>query len=93
MHSLVTAHPHRNFGSIVAQYLGVCLLNILGGVEAPEFVNIEWLVFIRCCAKLLPIVLVLLLVPRGSPRDSAFSRARAARANNVAVAGSEDESA
>jgi hypothetical protein len=64
-----------NFGAQTGKYLGVVLLSLLGGVEPPEFVNIEILVVIRALCRLLPILLIPHLVPVGSPRADAFQSA------------------
>ena len=64
-----------NFGAQTGKYLGVVLLAVLGGVEPPEFENIEILVVIRALCRLLPILLIPHLVPLGSPRADAFQSA------------------
>lgn len=59
-----------NFGSVIGGYVGVGLLEVFGGVRAPEFHNIELLVLTRSLTRLLPILLIPYLVPLGRPSDS-----------------------
>lgn len=59
-----------NFGVVMGSYMGNGLLHALGGVEGPEFRNLDALVVIRSFARLLPILLIPFLVPKGSPNDS-----------------------
>ena len=58
-----------NFGGSVGGFLGKGLLDALGGVEAPGFEGIEWLAVITSLTRLLPMMLVPLLIPDGSPAD------------------------
>jgi len=58
-------HLGRNVGS----YLGMGLLAMLGGVEPPEFENIQLLIFLRSCTRMLPLLFVRALVPSGSPKE------------------------
>jgi hypothetical protein len=58
-----------NFGVILGTYMGNGILLGLGGVEGPEFHNLDVLVVIRSFARLLPIVLIPFLVPNGAPSD------------------------
>ena len=60
-----------NFGVQTGKYVGAALLRSIGGVEPPMFANIELLVLIRSCCRALPILLIPLLVPTGSPGDAA----------------------
>ena len=43
----------------------------LGGVNGPEFENLDVLVIIRSLARLLPIALIPFLIPDGAPSDEA----------------------
>jgi hypothetical protein len=63
-----------NLGTACGNYSGVVLLELLGGVEAPEFNNIEALVVIRSLLRALPIAFIPYLVPLGSPRSDAGRR-------------------
>ncbi|KAJ1621741.1 BT1 family-domain-containing protein [Pavlovales sp. CCMP2436] len=58
-----------NFGGKMGSYLGIGLLNALGGVDAPEFANLRLLVVIRSLTRALPLILIPFLVPLGSPSD------------------------
>ena len=58
----------NNFGVQTGSYLGVVLLAALGGVESPQFENIELWAVLRALCSVLPILLVPVLVPPGSPR-------------------------
>eukprot|EP00941_MAST-03F_sp_MAST-3F-sp1_P001344 g1344.t1 len=58
-----------NFGSTMGGYTGVGLLHLLGGVEPPEFRNIETLVIFRSLTRFLPILFIPFLIPEGSPSD------------------------
>ena len=60
-----------NFGSYAGRYVGSSLLLLLGGVKAPDFEGLRTYVILRSIMRLIPICLVPLLVPRGSPRDTA----------------------
>ena len=53
-------------------YLGMALLALLGGVAPPAFVNMQWLILIRALCRLVPVLFIPLLIPKGSPRDDAF---------------------
>mmetsp|Transcript_20028 Transcript_20028/g.29994 ORF Transcript_20028/g.29994 Transcript_20028/m.29994 type:complete len:640 (+) Transcript_20028:70-1989(+) len=64
-----------NFGVTIGDYLGQALLGALGGVEPPEFKNLEVYVVIRSLCRLLPILLVWPLVPKGSPFSDALEMA------------------
>ena len=46
----------------------VVLLAALGGVESPQFENIELWAVLRALCSVLPVLLVPVLVPPGSPR-------------------------
>ena len=61
-----------NFGFAAGGYTGTALLSVLGGVEPPHFRNLRLLVIVRSLARLLPLLFIPLLVPRGSPQDDAF---------------------
>ena len=54
-----------NFGGQVSGYAGIGLLQLLGGVEPPEFRHLERMVVSQALLKLLPIAAVWLLVPPG----------------------------
>ena len=62
-----------NLGNDTGLYMGSGLLRFLGGVAAPDFDRLPDYIFWRSCARVLPIMLVPLLVPRGSPSDTAES--------------------
>jgi hypothetical protein len=59
-----------NFGGKMGSYLGIGLLDALGGVHAPQFENLRLLVVIRSLTRALPLLLIPWLVPSGSPSDS-----------------------
>ena len=61
-----------NFGVRMGGYLGMALLAMLGGVAPPAFVNMQWLILIRALCRLVPVLFIPLLIPKGSPRDDAF---------------------
>ena len=61
-----------NFGVRMGGYLGMALLALLGGVAPPAFVNMQWLILIRALCRLVPVLFIPLLIPKGSPRDDAF---------------------
>ena len=52
-----------NFGFSASEYLGAGLLQLLGGVEAPDFPNLWQYEAVLCCTKALPILLVPVLIP------------------------------
>ena len=54
-------------GSQVGSHVGVGLLRALGGVEAPEYVNLRALVFLCSVARLVPLLFVVPLVPDARP--------------------------
>jgi len=56
-------------GRSFSGYFGMGLLTALGGVEPPLFTNIRLLVVIRSLTRAIPIALIPLLVPPGSPAD------------------------
>jgi folate/biopterin transporter len=56
-----------NFGRTIGGYTGVGLMWMLGGINAPEFNNLPAFIVLRSLARLLPILLIPLLVPDGSP--------------------------
>jgi len=60
-----------NFGSAAGQYVGSALLRFFGGVEAPAFERLGAYVFTRTLIGATPILLVPLLVPRGTPQSTA----------------------
>ena len=60
-----------NFGRSAADYLGSGLLQMLGGVSAPAYDHLTEYVLVACSMKALPLFLIPLLVPHGSPRDTA----------------------
>ena len=60
-----------NFGSNTAEYVGAGLIELYGGVEAPEFDNLTAVITVSCFCKALPIVLVPFLVPKGTPMGTA----------------------
>jgi len=61
-----------NFGATIGQYLGAALLQMLGGVEAPDFQNLWLYVLIRSLCRFAPIFLIKFMVPKGSPNDDAM---------------------
>ena len=58
-----------NFGGTIGGYNGAALLHIFGGVTAPEFKHLPSFIFARTIMYLLPIALVPVFVPKGSPVD------------------------
>ena len=50
----------------------MALLAMLGGVAPPAFVNMQWLILIRALCRLVPVLFIPTLIPKGSPRDDAF---------------------
>ena len=60
-----------NFGTTAGGYLGSSLMQAYGGVEAPEFENLETFVMTACLMQAVPILMVPFLVPRGSPVGTA----------------------
>jgi len=60
-----------NFGSDASEYVGASILELFGGVRAPEFRNLVPYVLMQSVAKALPILLIPLLVPRGTPGGTA----------------------
>merc|ERR1712046_33460 len=58
-----------NFGYTMGTYLGIGLLGVMGGVEAPRFDNLKSFLVLRSLMRLLPILMLPLLVPPGSPSD------------------------
>lgn len=85
-----------NFGSVVGSYFGIVVLHALGGVDPPEFHNLELLVIIRSLTRFLPVFLVWKLVPHGSPSDDALdisTRDRAAPGFEGGVGGAPLEGA
>ena len=65
-----------NFGGQVGAYVGIGLLQALGGVQPPEFVNLQTMLVVQSLSRLLPIGAVLMLVPHGDgPRTKASSAA------------------
>lgn len=67
-------------GRSVSGYLGMGLLEMLGGVEPPTFENLQLLVVIRSLTRLLPILIIPLLLPIGSPKEDAHA------ASDIAIA-------
>ena len=61
-----------NFGSSVGKYNGVVLLYMFGGVESPEFKNIEPFIFLRTVMYLGPLLLVPIFGPDGGPNDGNY---------------------
>jgi len=61
-----------NFGSNAGLYLGTAILEIFyPKLHAPEFEGLTSYITLRSALRLLPILLVPFLVPRGRPSDSA----------------------
>uniref|UniRef100_A0A7S0J6I0 Uncharacterized protein n=1 Tax=Calcidiscus leptoporus TaxID=127549 RepID=A0A7S0J6I0_9EUKA len=60
-----------NFGSASGSYLGSALLRLLGGVRPPAFARLQEYIVLRSLMRIIPVLLVPALVPRGSPRDTA----------------------
>jgi hypothetical protein len=60
-----------NFGTFAGGYLGSGLLHLLGGVQKPDFDNIEAYILVRSLMRALPLLLIPSLVPAGGPKDSA----------------------
>jgi folate/biopterin transporter len=56
-----------NFGRTVGAYTGIGIMQMLGGIKAPEFNNLPAFILIRSLARLLPILLIPCLVPDGAP--------------------------
>merc|ERR1740117_664259 len=56
-----------NFGGTVGSYTGVLAMEALGGVEAPDFVNLNWLLLIQIGATVPFILCIPLFIPKGSP--------------------------
>ncbi|GBG33520.1 Folate-biopterin transporter 1, chloroplastic [Hondaea fermentalgiana] len=61
-----------NFGVTLGRYHGVGLMWIFGGVTGPNFVNLDWFVLARSLMRLLPILLIPVLVPDGTPQTETF---------------------
>ena len=73
-----------NFGDQTGRYLGVVLLAALGGVEPPEFENLPLLVLIRSLCRALPLALIPMLLPEGTPQDRRPAESpRNGRVNNA----------
>ena len=71
------------------QYVGIGLLDLLGGVSSPHFENLDVLVVLQSAAKVLPLLMVPLLIPAGAPNDDeafGFDIFRASQAGAVAAA-------
>ncbi len=60
-----------NFGYDVGRYSGAGLMAILGGVQRPAYDGIAAFMALKSAARLLPLLLVPVLVPRGTPADTA----------------------
>jgi len=60
-----------NFGVSVGRYLGVFCLEMFGGIEGPEFKNLQWFVLLRSLTRFIPVLFVHQLVPKGTPTDDA----------------------
>jgi len=58
-----------NFGYSMGKYNGVALLYMFGGVEAPQFKNLESFVFVRTLMFLGPLLLIPFFAPAGGPND------------------------
>ena len=58
-----------NFGSAVSVYLGALLLLVLG-IQGGDYRNLVWAITIKSCCRLLPLLMVPLLIPAGSPSDT-----------------------
>ena len=58
-----------NLGSAIGKYNAVALLNMFGGVEAPDFRHIEGFIFVRTLMYLVPLVFIPFFAPPGGPRD------------------------
>ena len=56
-------------GRNVGGYFGMGLLAVLGGVEPPLFENLRMLVLVRSLTRALPLLLIRLLLPPGTPMD------------------------
>lgn len=67
-----------NFGAFAGQYLGSGVLKLLGGVDKPDFNGLTNYVLLRSALRILPLLLVPVLVPRGTPRDTAEQMGAAA---------------
>jgi len=61
-----------NFGSSMGKYNGVALLYMFGGVESPQFKNIEPFIFVRTLSYLGPLLLVPIFAPSGGPNDGDY---------------------
>ena len=60
-----------DFGTVAGGYLGSGLLRLFGGVQKPDFDNIEVYILVRSLMRALPLLLIPGLVPAGGPKDSA----------------------
>ena len=62
-----------NFGSDAGKYLGSSMLKLFGGVSKPDYDGIATYCLLKSLMRLLPLMLVPLLVPAGSPADTAVA--------------------
>jgi hypothetical protein len=60
-----------NFGKDAASFLGSALMQAYGGVAKPHFEHLGSCLLIQALLKAVPILFVPLLVPQGTPRDTA----------------------
>eukprot|EP01041_Mallomonas_annulata_P003967 gene3967-7905_t len=60
-----------NFGAAVSVYLGALLLMVLG-IQSGDYSNLTYAIIIKAFCRLLPLLLIPLLVPNGSPSDPAL---------------------
>jgi len=61
-----------NFGGTLGKYHGLGLMWVFGGVTGPEFANLDYFVLVRSLMRLLPILLIPMLVPTGTPQTETF---------------------
>ena len=55
----------------VGRYAGSSLIALLGGISRPAYHNIETFMFVKSAFRLLPLMTVPFLVPKGTPADTA----------------------
>mmetsp|Transcript_10631 Transcript_10631/g.12090 ORF Transcript_10631/g.12090 Transcript_10631/m.12090 type:complete len:111 (+) Transcript_10631:1-333(+) len=57
-----------NFGSIIGSYMGLGLMTALG-TGHPEFHNLSSYVFLRTLFRFAPLLIIPILLPKGTPCD------------------------
>lgn len=58
-----------NFGAAVSSYFGATLLTVFG-VQGGNYDNLKWIIIVKCCCRLLTLLLVPAFIPIGTPSDS-----------------------